>query len=115
MDLALHIIKHTNEIGTISYSARLAIGRPDLHLDAHSEEVFRVGATGKSFFACITAIKERALMWAETKSITCIIGLTDNKPCSLMICGGKEDIEIVPVTYNDWLVQSKTPTKNYFV
>ena len=107
MDISIHIIKHTEvDSATLAYSARLAIGRPNLQLDSNSEEVFWCGAAGKSIFACISALKERAYLWANTHDIREIAGLFDNNACPLTIhaCEAGE-IEIVPVTYNNWLVE----------
>ncbi len=106
MDVFVHIIRHSNESGGKSlYSARLTIGRPNLRLDENSEEVFWCGAAGKSFFACIAAIKERALVWASTQGIGYISGLTDDKPCPLTLSVGREEIEVAPIRYSDWFTE----------
>lgn len=106
MDIFVHIIKHNNESnGESSYSACLTIGCPDLGLDENSKEEFCCGTAGKSFFACIHALEERVLIWAETQGIGYISGLTDNKPCPMTLRTGFEEIEIVPITYNDWAAE----------
>lgn len=106
MDVFVHIIEHARKSnGKPSYSACLTIGRQYLQLDENSKEVFYCGAAGKSFFACIDAIKERVLVWAKGQGIEYISGLTDNKPCPLILSTEHEDITVAPITYNDWLTE----------
>lgn len=106
MDVFVHIIKQSNKSGGESlYFARLTIGRPDLRLEENSEEAYFCGAVGKSFFACIASIKERALLWAEREGVGHISGLVDNEPCPLTLRTPHEEIEVVPVTYNDWFAK----------
>ncbi len=113
MEITVHIVKHTSQVDNrVSHRAILTIGSPKLALDANSEEVFWCSATGRSLFACVTALKERTLAWAETYGIPLIAGLSDNEPCPLILKVGdpmaEGETHIVPVIYNDWVLDSWT-------
>ena len=108
MDVAIHIIKHTNPHDkTFSYAARVTVGKPDLTLDEYSEEAYWCGAAGKDVAECLNAIREHTLLWAKREGITRIDGcLTESGPCELTLQIDEREIILVPVTYNDWLTET---------
>lgn len=104
----VRILKHQTD-KTISYFAHVTIGKLDLQLISGGTEVYRCSATGKSIFACVEAIQKMARSFTETNGITYVCGLDDNKPCPLTIWTEKEEVGIIPVTYND---MNTEPTSN---
>ena len=51
----------------------------------------------------MNAVCERALLWARTGGIEKIRGLNEGESATLSLQSGNDTIELVPVTYNDWL------------
>ncbi len=102
MDIGLVITKHSSE-GRTWYSARWVVGSG--LLDERSGEKWRCNAAGKTLESCIAAVRERALIWAKEGGIADIEGLTSGELCILNLHQGEDIIELVPVTYNDWLTQ----------
>lgn len=106
MDIGVVVVQRKEQGGALTYSATLIIGQPNLRLKANEEEVFRCNAVGKSFFACIVALKERALVWADINGVQEITGLTDNENCPFVLqTPSAEEIISIPTTYNDWILE----------
>ncbi len=108
MDIHVRIIRHTEANGDIWHSSKLTIGRTDLKLGESSEEVFWCAAAGKELPACISAVKARALLFAEREGIRSIYGLLIPKagPCDPCLDPPSEVNILIPVTYNDWFTES---------
>ncbi|MSU56339.1 MAG: hypothetical protein EXS51_03470 [Candidatus Taylorbacteria bacterium] len=106
MDIGVVIVRRKEPRGALTHFATLVVGRPNLPMSANEEEVFRCNATGKSFFSCLAALKERVLVWAEINGVQEISGITNNEDCPLVLqTTSEEKITITPITYNDWILE----------
>ena len=105
MDIHVSVIRQTSLANPTSYRALFTVGVPSLHLETNEKRVFWCAAAGKRLLDCITSLRTRALLWAEMNRVKNIRGITDTDPSSFELPQTTKTIDLVPITYNDWLTE----------
>lgn len=105
LDIHVSILKQVDQFGSETYRTRIVIGKRQLIPEPNTEEVFWCCASGRNFFNCVNAVRERALCWTQSQLIKEVTGLTDSETTPVTLNMGKNSITIAPVTYNDWFLE----------
>ncbi|PIQ68048.1 MAG: hypothetical protein COV91_06230 [Candidatus Taylorbacteria bacterium CG11_big_fil_rev_8_21_14_0_20_46_11] len=87
------------------HKGRIVIGKREFVLPPHTEEVYWCCASGRNFFSCVAVLRERALRWARSERVQTVTGITDEESLPVMVNTGKERIDILPITFNDWILK----------